>query len=148
MIKRDKLKSKRRIYHRGIVRRHPHEPVGLSSSTKNYHPRSALIKHPLAPYMDNNVEDGQSLAARAVHRLEEDVCCPVFRRPDDTFFFFLLFMFFVPHPIYYPRTALARPPSSKSDPGSHSVSSSPLPTTVRAFISYREKNLVFSSLAD
>ena len=34
----------------------------------------------------------------------------------------------------YPRTILALPPSSNSDPGSHSGPSSPLPTTVHAFI--------------
>ena len=45
------------------------------------------------------------------------------------------------HPIYYPRTTLSPslPVSSNSDPGSHSGTSSPLPTTVRAFI-YRDKN--------
>ena len=41
---------------------------------------------------------------------------------------------FFPHPIYYPRTTLALPPSSNSDPGSHSGPSSPIPTTLRAFI--------------
>ena len=44
-------------------------------------------------------------------------------------FFFFSFL----HPIYFPRTTLALPPSSSSDPGSHSGPSSPLPTTVRAF---------------
>ena len=43
-----------------------------------------------------------------------------------------VFVFF--HPIPYPRVTLALPPSSSSDPGSHSGPSSPLPTTVRAFI--------------
>ena len=38
------------------------------------------------------------------------------------------------HPIYYPRTILALPPSSNSDPGSYSGPSFLLPTTVRAFI--------------
>ena len=36
--------------------------------------------------------------------------------------------------MHYPRTTLALPPSSNSDPGSHSGPSFPLPTTVRAFI--------------
>ena len=58
-----------------------------------------------------------------------------------------LFFFFF-HPIYYPRTTLALPPSSNSDPGSHSGPSSPLPTKVRAFIFYREKNSAFSPLVD
>ena len=67
-------------------------------------------------------------------------CCP-------SFFFFLF------HRIYYPRTTLALPPSSNSDPGSHSGPSPPpshqlLSTTVRAFILYREKNSAFSSLVD
>ena len=44
------------------------------------------------------------------------------------------FSFFLPRSIYYPRTTLALSPSSNSDPGSHSGPSSPLPTTVRAFI--------------
>ena len=38
------------------------------------------------------------------------------------------------HPIHYPCTTLALPPSSNSDAGSPSGPSSPLPTTVRAFI--------------
>ena len=38
------------------------------------------------------------------------------------------------HPIYYPRTTLALPPTSNSDPGSHSGRSSSLPTSARAFI--------------
>ena len=38
---------------------------------------------------------------------------------------------FFGHPIYYPRTTLVLPPSSDSDPRAHS---SPLPTTVGAFI--------------
>ena len=38
---------------------------------------------------------------------------------------------YVFHPIYYPRIMLALPPSSSSDPEGFS---SPLPTTVRAFI--------------
>ena len=62
------------------------------------------------------------------------------RQPTCLPFFF--------HPICYPRSTLALPPSSNSDPGSHSRSSSPLPTTVRAFIFYREKSLEFSSLVD
>ena len=37
-------------------------------------------------------------------------------------------------PIYYTRTTLALPPSSNSDPGSQSGSSSPFPTSARAFI--------------
>ena len=45
----------------------------------------------------------------------------------------LLFILFL-HPSYYPRTTLALPPSSNSDPGSHSGPSWPLPTTARAFI--------------
>ena len=36
--------------------------------------------------------------------------------------------------MYYPRIALALPLSSNSDPRSHSGPSSPLPTTVCAFI--------------
>ena len=40
-------------------------------------------------------------------------------------------------------TTLALPPSSNSDPGSHSGPSSPLPTTVPAFICYREKTQLF-----
>ena len=46
---------------------------------------------------------------------------------QSTFFSFL-------PPIYYPRTTLALLPSSNLDPGSRSGPSSPLPTTVRAFI--------------
>ena len=42
--------------------------------------------------------------------------------------------FFFLHPVYFPRTTLALPPSSTSDPGSQSGPSSPLPTTVRAFV--------------
>ena len=42
--------------------------------------------------------------------------------------------FFFGHPIYYPRTTLVLPPSSDSDPRAHSGRSSPLPTTVGAFI--------------
>ena len=57
---------------------------------------------------------------------------------------FFLFL----HSIYYPRTPLALPPSSNSDPGSHSRPSSPLPTTVRDFIFYRENKSAFSSLVD
>ena len=56
--------------------------------------------------------------------------------------------FFVFHPIYYPRTALALPPSSNSDPGSHSGPSSLLPPAVRNFIFHREKCSFFSSLGD
>ena len=47
---------------------------------------------------------------------------------------FVVYFFLFFHAIYYPRTALALRPSSKSDPGSHSGPSSPLPTTVRAFV--------------
>ena len=54
-----------------------------------------------------------------------------------TFQLFLILL----HPIYYPRTTLALPPSSNSDPGSHSGPSSPVPTTVRAFIFYRYEEL-------
>ena len=44
-----------------------------------------------------------------------------------------IYIFFF-YPIYYPRTALlALPPSSNSDPGSHSGPSYPLLNTVRAF---------------
>ena len=43
----------------------------------------------------------------------------------------LLFFFFIPFIIL---ASLALPPSSSSDPGSHSGPSSPLPTTVRAFL--------------
>ena len=46
---------------------------------------------------------------------------------------YLCNIFFL-HPIYYPRTNLALPPSSNSDPGSHSRPSSSLPTSARAFI--------------
>ena len=52
------------------------------------------------------------------------------------------------HPLYYPRTTLALPPSSNSDPGSHSGPSSPLPTTVRAFIFIAGILEHFSSLVD
>ena len=45
--------------------------------------------------------------------------------------------------MYYPRNTLALPPSSSSDPGSHSGPSSPLPTTVRAFISIAKKISIF-----
>ena len=54
-------------------------------------------------------------------------------------------VFFFHHPIYYPCTALALPPSSNSDPGSHSGPSSPLPNTVRTFIFVARKS-AFSSL--
>ena len=64
----------------------------------------------------------------------------------DRIFIFLILYFF--HPIYYPRTTLALLPSSNSDLGSHSGFFSPLPTTVRAFIFYRENNSAFSSLVD
>ena len=50
------------------------------------------------------------------------------------FTFFLLSCYPIFYPIYYPRGTLALPPSSNSDPGSHSGPSFPLPTTVRAFI--------------
>ena len=40
------------------------------------------------------------------------------------------------------------PPSSNSDPGSHSRLFSPLPTTVRALHFYREKISELSSLVD
>ena len=43
-------------------------------------------------------------------------------------------LFFSLHPIYYPGTTLALPPSSNSDLGSYSRPFSPVPTTVRAFI--------------
>ena len=46
---------------------------------------------------------------------------------------FLCNIFFL-HPIYHPRTILALPPSSNSDPGSHSGPSSSLPTSARAYI--------------
>ena len=58
----------------------------------------------------------------------------------------LSFLFF--YPIYYPRTTLAHPPSSNSDPGSHSGPSSPLPTTVRAFVFMAKNNRAFSFLVD
>ena len=49
-------------------------------------------------------------------------------------------LFFSPlHPIYYPRTSLALPPSSSSsnsDPGSHSGPLSPLPTTATAVCAF------------
>ena len=52
-------------------------------------------------------------------------------QPDQHFYAH----FFSFHPIYFPRnTLLALPPSSNSDPGSHSGPSSPLPTTVHASI--------------
>ena len=44
------------------------------------------------------------------------------------------FLTHVFHPIYYPRTTLALPPRSNSDPGSGSGLFSPLPTTVRTLI--------------
>ena len=44
--------------------------------------------------------------------------------------YFFLFL----HSIHYPRTTLALTPGSNSDSGSHRRSSSPLPTTIRAFI--------------
>ena len=60
-------------------------------------------------------------------------------------FFFLLFF---PCPICHPRaTTLALPPSSNSDPGSHSGPSFPLSPTVRASISSREE-LLISFLVD
>ena len=40
------------------------------------------------------------------------------------------------------------PPSRNLDPGSHSKRLFPLPTTVRAFRFYREKDSAFSSLVD
>ena len=51
--------------------------------------------------------------------------------------------FFFFHPIYYPRTTLALPPSSNSDPGSHSGPSSSLPTSACAFISRGESSIFF-----
>ena len=42
--------------------------------------------------------------------------------------------FFFLHLMYYPRTTLALPPSSNSDPGSHSGPFSSLPTSARAII--------------
>ena len=57
--------------------------------------------------------------------------------------------FFASHPIHYPRNTLALPPSSKSDPGSHSGPFFPLPNEVRAFnFFFREKKSAFSSLVD
>ena len=47
--------------------------------------------------------------------------------------FFFAFISYL-RPFYYPGPILALPPSSKSDPGSHSGPSSPLPTTIRVFI--------------
>ena len=44
--------------------------------------------------------------------------------------YFFLFL----HSIHYPCTTLALTPGSNSDSGSHRGSSSPLPTTIRAFI--------------
>ena len=55
------------------------------------------------------------------------------------------------HPSYYPRTTLALPPSSSSDPGSHSGPYSPFPSSLRftnAFIFYRENMSALSSLVD
>ena len=46
-------------------------------------------------------------------------------------------------PIYYPRTTLALPPSSKSDPGSHSGPSSPLLRHMPSFLSREELNIFF-----
>ncbi|CAN0028038.1 unnamed protein product [Laminaria digitata] len=48
-------------------------------------------------------------------------------------FFFFVFFFFL-HPIDNPRPTLPLPPSSKSDPRSHTRPYSPLPTTTRAFV--------------
>ena len=51
-------------------------------------------------------------------------------------------------PIYYPRTIIALPPSSTSEPGSHSGPSSPLPTVYGTCLHfYREKNSGLFSLA-
>ena len=55
---------------------------------------------------------------------------------------------FVLHPIHYPRTTLALPPSSNSDQGSNRGPSSSLPTSARAFIFYRKNKSAFSSLVD
>ena len=60
----------------------------------------------------------------------------------------VLKLLFFGRPIYYPRATLALPPSSNSDPGSHNGPSSPLPTTVRASILYRQQDSAFSSLVD
>ena len=65
---------------------------------------------------------------------------------SPTYIFILAYFF--SHPIYYPRTSLALPPSSNSDSGSHCGPSFRLPTTVRAFIFIARKNSSFSSLFD
>ena len=52
--------------------------------------------------------------------------------------------FFFLHPtVYYPRTTLALPPSSNSDPGSHSGPTSSLPTLARAFIFIARRSQYF-----
>ena len=56
-------------------------------------------------------------------------------------FLFTFFIFF--HPIYYPRLTFELPPSSNSDPGSHSGPSSPLSTTVRAFMCFARRTQHF-----
>ena len=58
--------------------------------------------------------------------------CETFHVPPENIFMKVYIFPF--HPIYYPHTTLALHPSSNSDPGSHSGPSSPLPTTVHAFI--------------
>ena len=63
--------------------------------------------------------------------------------------FYFQYCYMSLHPVYYPRTTLALPPSSNSDPGPHHRGPSSLfPTTVRIFIFYRQKNWAFSSLVD
>ena len=62
------------------------------------------------------------------------------RRPEHIYV--EVFIFFIPCII------LTLPPSSNSDPGSHSGPFSPLPTTVHASVFYREKNSAFSFLVD
>ena len=61
------------------------------------------------------------------------------RKDPLTFFFPFFFIQFI-----IPAILTALPPSSNSDPGPHNGPSSPLPTTVRALIFYREKNSAFS----
>ena len=58
------------------------------------------------------------------------------------------FIFFCIPFIIFALLSPSLPVVRSSDPGSHSELFSPLPTTVRAFISYREKNSAFPSLVD
>ena len=57
-------------------------------------------------------------------------------------------LFFFLHLFYYPRTTLALPPGSNSDPGSQSGAVLPPPHYGTCLRSYREKKSAFSSLVD